>query len=703
MKARIHSVRQLTLKRCVVLCAIIYSGLSLAEPLTLTASWLDYSRHLPKHLSFAASNAYIATSDGLQIFDLSDPEHPESLSFTPLYETWEFPTDIHFLSESNRLAIGTGVSYGIHAEQVKGIDVSNLQNPQYVWAGLLHHRANQVYQHGAKVYSSHNLRGLSVSTWGVAGYGSIPPTISKAFGRVAVSGARLYVPSDTGFSIFQDYNEAWLGSFNAGAEGHALAVDDDDVYLAAADGLHVVDATAPAAMSETGFLPLPSGQYDPTDIRLTEDYACMIFSNTNLFMMVDRTIPASPTIAGTFEFPGPVRSIAVDEGFAYILAADQPYGSSDLRILDLSNPSNIPETNRLYAHGAANDLAIDGQHIFLADAGNGLCVFNMESSNLSLVGHHPGQFVSIAADSNRVYASSFGGISLYDVTSPEMPLSITNLSEPALYIEVGDNFVYWIGGYGMPELVVAEKNDQLTELHRLWWIDGISQVQAFDMVNDLYALIVEDSVGNMVVIDVQDSSMPILTNYYASAPIVDVAGQLDAVQTNALMATTNGLEVLDLSDSTLFSVTASWTAPSGQVPQNICADGERIALASSTHLWILDATQLNSGDPLIAETGVDHTISQISISGDLLYVAAGADGVMVYRIGEDTIQPTLYLTVESPTQIQLDWSDAGTGWQVQQKESLSVSNGWISLPDTESITTTNLDTALPCQFFRLKQ
>ncbi len=690
------------------LCLTSFGHIAEAEPITPVDSWPGYDRHPLRQVAAAASNAYVTTSDGLQIFDLGDPEHPASLSFIGLFDYQESPTDIHLLSESNRLAIGVYVSSS-PTKRIKGIDVSNPQDPQHVWTGSLHHTPNQVYQHGEKVYSSHNLNGLSVSYWGTAG--SPAPVITNAWGRVVVLGTRLYVPTDSGFRVYNALHEdELLGSFTAGAAGHALAVDDAlYVYLAAHDGLHVVSAGNPAAMPEAGFLPLDPGDYEPTDIRLIGDHACMTFANTNVFMMVSTTNPASPSIRGTYPFPGPVQNMAVDGNFAYVLAADVEYGLPDLHILDLSNPMHITETNRLYAHGEAKQLALDSDVLFLADSQNGLCVFNTASPTLTLIGQIAGTVNSVAADNGQVYASLYNGmfdmLYVYDVTDPETPVAVTNqlLFSPAVKIAVSPDFVCWTGDYGMT-LSVADRNPQLTNVRQKY----LSDIVSLDVVGDAYALVVDNVMwptpnASLAIIALQDPSLQTLTNYTAAAPIVDVVGMMDAFRTNAILAITNGLEVLDLSDSAHFPVIASWTAPTGQIPRYLCVEGDRIALASTNQLWILDATQLNVGDPVLAETVIDHTVTKMALSGDLLYAAAGEEGVMVYRIGGGTILPSLQLTLQSPSQIELNWSEAGPGWQLQHNESLTNTSGWITLPGTELMTVTNLDTDVPCRFFRLIQ
>jgi hypothetical protein len=452
---------------------------------------------------------------------------------------------------------------------------------------------------------------------------------------------------------------------------------------------------------QVGYLPLSAEEYNPTAIQLSDAHACLIFSETNLFMTVDIGTPGSPAVSGTYTFSGPVRNMSVDNGRAYLLAADQRYGSSDLHLLDISDPAIIVSLGRLYAHGSAVHLAAGTNVLILADSQNGLCLLGTESPALSVIGHLPGEVRTFAVDNNRVYAGRSDGLEIYDISLPESPVSVTNHYEPATHIAVGDDYLYRIGGWGMPELVISDKTDNLNELHRLSWIEGINQIRSFDMVNDLYALMVDDFAGNMVIINVQDPALPVLTNYYATAPIMDVAKRIDMGGTNALLATTNGIEVLDLSGEPPFQVVGSWDCPEGRTPRSLCVDGDRIAVSSIDHVWILDSTQFSGGDPLVADTSIGHAVSHMLLSGNRLYVAAGAEGIIVYEIDTETGGPMLHVTRSTSNRIELEWDAAGFGWQVQHIEDLTSSNGWLTLPGTDAMTATNLDTALPRQFFRL--
>ena len=236
---------------------LLHVNMASAEVITQAGSWPGYPRHSPSQVSGDGTNACLVGYDGLQIIDLSNPSAPQAHSFLPCFAPFtETPTDIDLQSESNRVCIGVRISYlGNYIYTLKGIDLSDLANPVHVWNGSLNHPPNQVCMDGNLTYSSHNLGGLSVSTWGVVGYGNSVSSVTNASGRVVCSGDRLYVPTLSGFQMFSKATRALLGTFDAGAETKALSVSENHAYLATMDerwlSLPIRSMDRPTCMSST--------------------------------------------------------------------------------------------------------------------------------------------------------------------------------------------------------------------------------------------------------------------------------------------------------------------------------------------------------------------------------------------------------------------------------------------------------------------
>lgn len=684
-------------------------GAGSADTMSQVGAWPGYTRHTLRQVWPEETNVFLTTAEGVQLLDFSNPLQPQEHSFLTCLEWWELPTDIALQTATDRLCVGVGVSYQTYQNRVKGIDVSNLAHPQLVWQGPLDHRPNQIAQDGDRVYSSHQTQGLSVSTWGSAGSPSRPSAITNASGRVVVVGTRLYVPTASGFQIFSKSSYALQGTFDAGAKVEAMAVDGTQAYLAETDGLRIVDVTFPAAMSSVGFLPLATEQYHPIDLALLTNHACLIFQETNLLMVVDVETPATPVEVGSHPFLGPTTDLALTGERAFVMAADSDGGAPDLHVLSLTNPASPVLETRLYAAGNSRELAFDASTLFIADYNNGLVGLDVEPpTSPQIISHRAGDGYCIAGANDHIYlGANLGGFSVFDVSSPEAPMLVTNV--PAVYpvrrIEVGEDLLYRIEGYpGSEELAVADITSGLAEVGRKYsWDLGIFELQAFGVAGDQFAMVVDSWQGTLIVIDAQATGLPVVTNYSATAKITDVVGRVDETGTNAFLATTNGLEILDLSNPNHITSLGQWNCPAELVPYRLCVDGHRIGLVATNHLWVIDANKLGGAEPVIAELAIEHVFSDIALSGNLLVGATGADGIVLYRIGAAPPQAQLSIIDAPPDHVTLDWGAAGTGWFLQQSETADNSGSWVNVAGSESVTSTNLSREAAARFFRLKQ
>jgi len=674
-----------------------------AETITQTGSWPGYTRRFPQQVCAEDSTAYVTTTDGLLTLDLSNPLIPQERSFLPCFSSSETPTDICLQSESNRVCIGVRVSYlGNYTYQLKGIDVSDLAQPVPVWSGDLYHQPNQVCLDESKAYSSHNLSGLSVSTWGLSGHGNTYGDID-AMGRIVVVSNRLYVPTVSGFQIFNKSSLALVGTYAAGAKVNALEVAGNYAYLAATNGLHVIDLQNEAAPSPLGFLPLTSSKFEPTDVQLLADHACLIFKKTNLLMVVDVSTPTGPEWVGTYRFTGPTKDLSVNDGRAVVLAADVSSGPADLQVLDLSTPANPALVSRLHATGRSCKLVLEGSTLLVADGDNGLTVLNVGTpSNPQVIGHQIAPGNCVAAANDWVFLGSGGGLgfgfSVYDLSVPENPVLVTNSWDSAFHLDIVGDHLYRIGSY--PLLTIMDVRNNFSEIDSLPWIPGVNVVSAFGLAGNMFALMVEGTEGKLIVVDVQTAGLPV-TNYLSAAKIVDVVGRADATGTNAFLATTNGLEILDLSDKNNIVRIAEWQCPAGFTPNCICISGDRIGLASPNHLWLIDRNKLGGGNPVIAETDITHSLADMILSGNYLFAAAGADGVIVYQIGSAPSQPHLFISASPPGQVTLQWSEAGTGWFLQQSSEPANPLSWETVAGSDIVTSHSVPSPAAEQFFRL--
>jgi len=689
----------------VAVALVVSLGTATAETISQTGAWPGYTRHTPAQVVGDNSIAYLVAYDGLQIFDLSSPAQPQALSFLPCLAPPEAPADIRLQSESNQVCIGA-----VSPNQLKGIDVSVLANPVQVWTGGLNAQPNQICLNEARVYSSHANLGMSTSGWGTSGDGIRHGSIT-AFGRVEVVGNRLYVPTASGFQIFDksDFDPA-VGTFNAGVRVNALAVEGQYAYLAARDGLRIVDLQNEAAPTQVGFLQTAPTVREATGIELPpgQSHAYLTFNGTNALLVANVASASSPAWAGAYEFAGPIKDYSVSDGRAFVLARNSNGGASeDLQVLNLADPGNPTLQTRLYANGFTRQLALQEDTLFAADGDNGLCILDVGTpSTPRLVGHQIAEGMCVAAADHHAYVGAGGGFSVFDVSDPENAVLVTNSWPSSNPIAVAGDYFYRVGGWpGMQELVIADVRNSFAQIGTKYR----NEIRALSTAGDQFALVVvaaadwEGGLVSVEIIDAQATGFPTVTNYISDDKIVDAVGQVDGSGTNAFLATTNGLEVLDLSNTSNVTPVGQWDCPSGFTPHLICVSGDRIGLASTNHLWVIDRNELGGGDPVIAETAITNSFSDMILAGNHLYAAAGADGVMVYQIGSTPARPSLFIANTPVDEVTLEWSAAGTGWFLQQSEDPGNLTSWMTVTGSEAVVSTNLPMTVPARFFRLKQ
>lgn len=152
-------------------------------------------------------------------------------------------------------------------------------------------------------------------------------------------------------------------------------------------------------------------------IVLERDYA---YLGGDQFYVFDIKWPRSPRSVGSCKLPAAARDVAVIGEHAFV-AAD----SAGLRVIDISNPSDPREVGFLETPGDARCVAVDGKVCYVGD---------------------PGRFDDQEA----------GALRLVDISNPREPKIVASFDYPSvvLDIEVGDKFVYIADRNG--RLIIAD-------------------------------------------------------------------------------------------------------------------------------------------------------------------------------------------------------------------------------------------------------
>lgn len=329
--------------------------------------------------------AYVA-GPGLQVFDISSPSRPARVgSFR--------------VGQASGLRVIRTLTYVTHA---RGLEVINVGDPAVpVLAGSYRTLGYAEYLTVAGQYAyvageGPGLRILDVSD----------PAQPVQVGSYATAQAVIGVAA-TDMYAYVNMRAVWDGKSFVGQGMYVLDISDPvrprqvgyldpqpglykekDIYgLAAAGnyvyiaghhpGLRVVDVTDPATPVEVGAMDAPGLVYN---VAVTGHYALLaeeqlIYRGEPLapggLRVADISDPTNPVDVGYYEAPGHRAAVAVSGDYAFL-------AGRNLRVLDISDPLHATElaTFELPPTGAW-DMAVRGEHVYVADASSGLWIWRV--------------------------------------------------------------------------------------------------------------------------------------------------------------------------------------------------------------------------------------------------------------------------------------------------------------------------------------
>ena len=295
------------------------------------------------------------------------------------------------------------------------------------------------------------------------------------------------------------------GSANNTWDAQDVTVSKNKAYVAANDGLHLVDISNPRTPTEISFQDIPGGI---SKIVVEKNIAYL--AGGNLLHFVDVSNPATPNKVGLYNngvgpppFGNLIMEVVVTGNIAQI--ADLMRG---LRLVDISNLATPFEIGFYEPSPRTFGVATAGNITYMSGGQSGLRIVDTSNpTNPTEVGSHPGLLGwsnDVAVVGNTVYLAdglfSFGGLSIIDASTPHRPkllgsvdlgktkhvtvqgkyayllvegkLHIVNVSDPGNPIEVGfyDGDLPWaVDGLGVQQnyVYIAGQNKGLLILHLL--------------------------------------------------------------------------------------------------------------------------------------------------------------------------------------------------------------------------------------------
>jgi hypothetical protein len=206
-------------------------------------------------------------------------------------------------------------------------------------------------------------------------------TSGEAYG-VTLSGNYAYVADGTNglqvINLSNPANPQRVGGYDTSGYARAVAMSGNYAYVAdSTSGLQVIDVSNPANPQRVGGYDTSGEAYD---VALSGNYAYVADLMGGL-QVIDISNPANPQwVGGTNIY---ASGVAVSGNYAYV-------ASAGLQVIDVSNPAS-PQRVGGNSRFAADDVAVAGNKVFVADLADGLIVFDLYHPSVRLEPMSPQQ------------------------------------------------------------------------------------------------------------------------------------------------------------------------------------------------------------------------------------------------------------------------------------------------------------------------
>ena len=329
--------------------------------------------------------------------------------------------------------------------------------------------------------------------------------------------------------------------------------------------------------------------------------------------------------------------------------------------------------------GSAVDVAVSGQYAFLADSSGGLRILDVsDPAQPSLVGSYRSNVRRLAANGNIVYLES-DTFQVLDISDPAHPKQIENFSENNGDLFLTKKFAYRQFGGGLTRL-----DRQIADLPPVGTADEEMSV------DETYAAIAQRWGGFRII----DQSIPTEprwgATYYSDAPTEDVAWQ-DNIACVILGEELPGLELVDMSDprhpTRLARIVLQRVNNVAITGSYACVTGERLRIYDFS-----DPDQLVR----VGSHDLGGETYGIQVIGDTAFVAAGRQGLLIYRL---TPQLKFNPPVLDSEGLHLSW----LGVQgIRLQKTISLSNpDWQDVPVPKGASEIQMSPDLSEAYFRV--
>jgi len=543
--------------------------------------------------------------------------------------------------------------------------------------------------------------------------GTIPGTVTHAYGVAAVTGNYIYLAAGNGglriFNISNPSAPILTGEIDSIGPAVDVAVYLNHAFVAAGDsGVRMINISNPAGPYEEGYY-LTNGIVTRVDANLAYTFIADIIGNKAGMRIISNNY-SNPLEQGSFIKPvGDARGICTNGNYSYMAHADglvindisnpanpQAVGLCDLHLpnnyltqnydvqingnyafvgdeaglfsVDISNPVYPQQIGFIATSWRVWSIAISGNYAYLAIDEDGIRVINITSpATMTQVGLYDwalGNARSISISGNYAYvANGDDGVRVLDISDPYVPVEVGSFPSWAMCVTVNGNYAYIGDSYSG----VYPYNSGCMRIANISNPASPLQIGAFYLtdqkfINDIsingsFAYLATSNsgtsgyLGSLEIVNIANPASPSLSAYYTT-----LAGcnGVNAVGNQAyLTSSSDGLLIITpLSPASAGTISGQTSVCQGQ--NSITYSVTAIANASS-YLWTLPfgTTGTSTSNTITVNFGINAVSGYVTVKGQNIFNIGDSSSLAI------TVNP-LYNLIVNPSICQGDYVVVGT-------------------------------------------
>ncbi|MCX7677743.1 MAG: Ig-like domain-containing protein [Spirochaetes bacterium] len=538
--------------------------------------------------------AYVADySNGLRIFDISNPQNPNNIGNYKHSEGYCY--DVSVKDNYAYLAYGSG---GLVI-----VDITNKSSPQY---------KVKYKESSGTAYNVH-----IAENYAYVGYGSS--------GLVIVD-------------ISNPLNPQKKGKYDTPGVSRGVFVKDAFAYVAdSSAGLQIIDISNPANPQLIKTYDTPGTAFD---VAVLNNLA-FIADGSNGLVVLDIRDPQNPLLKEKYEVRGEAKSVILDGSTVYVADGQNGFFAIDYAY------QNAPFRSIQYydTPQKAYDIAINKNYIYLANSSSGFQIFHKDLPDaIYCTSVYSKDAQTAFIHGTHAYVANLSkGLVILDISNPFFPNLLATYDTPGSVFDVAvSNGYAYLADDACGLRIANIKNPATPATVASYDTDG----NAYGItISFPYAFVADGSKG-VVILNVSNPSDPqLITKYDTDSTSYNVA----LYNNYAIVADhTSGMLILDI--STISNPSLKTKIDTKGYAYDVEVAGKYAYLADGPNgLLVYDLTNPENPQEVYSEDTAGNA-QDISISGTKLLVADYTGGVLLFNISNPSSPSKLIALTRSGIQ-----------------------------------------------------